>query len=145
MLKHKKNILLFVITLFIFTGCASLTPTAIRYKAVHIWEELFSEATVTMPVLVTSTYTLTPTKIPTATMTPTITLTPTKTTVPWSNFVLPTFEVLETQSLPLSVRDSINQVRDITIPDDTILQPNQLFIKSWRMTNSGSNTWDESQ
>lgn len=76
-------------------------------------------------------------------MTPTITLTPTKTTVPWSNFVLPTFEVLETQSLPLSARDSINQVKDITIPDDTILQPNQIFIKSWRMTNSGSNTWED--
>ena len=143
MLKHRIVIFVLILTALLCTSCASLTPTAIRYKAVHLWEELFSEATVTMPVLVTSTYTLTPTKIPTATMTPTITLTPTKTTVPWSNFVLPTFEILETQSLPLSARDSINQVKDITIPDDTILQPNQIFIKSWRMTNSGSNTWED--
>lgn len=32
---------------------------------------------------------------------------------------------------------------DVTIPDDTVLQPGQLFIKSWRMTNSGDSTWEE--
>ena len=135
--------LLFLILAVLCSSCSVLNPRAIRYRAIHIWDELFSEATVTMPVLVTSTYTLTPTKVPTATLTPTITLTPTKTQVPWHNFVLPTFEFLETQSLPLSLRDSFNNVKDITIPDNTVLQPNQIFIKSWRMTNSGSATWED--
>lgn len=141
MLKRFRISLLLLV--FFCAGCASLSPTAIRYKVSSLWDDLFSEATVTMPVLVTSTYTLTPTKVPTATLTPTITMTPTKTPVPWQDFVLPTFEVLETQSLPLSAGDSINQMSDVTVPDDTVLQPNQIFIKSWRMTNSGSKTWEE--
>ena len=143
MLKRAEKFIIIFLTGLFLSGCSVFDPDVIRSRALHIYDEIFSQATVTMPILVTSTYTLTPTLVPTATMTPTITMTPTKTTVPWSNFVLPTFEVLETQSLPLSYGDSFNQVKDITIPDDTTLQPNEIFIKSWRMTNGGINTWEE--
>lgn len=30
---------------------------------------------------------------------------------------------------------------DVTIPDDTLLQPGQSFTKTWRLQNSGSCTW----
>lgn len=143
MLKKFLVFLLILLSVLLLGGCDLLSLRTLRYRAIHIWDELFSEATVTMPVFVTSTFTLTPTKIPTATLTPTITMTPTQTPVPWQDFVLPTFEILETQTLPLSAGDSINQVSDVTIPDDTVLQPNQIFIKSWRMTNAGANTWEE--
>lgn len=31
---------------------------------------------------------------------------------------------------------------DVTIPDDTVLGPNQSFTKIWRLENSGTCTWD---
>jgi hypothetical protein len=31
---------------------------------------------------------------------------------------------------------------DVTIPDDTVLGPGEVFIKTWRLTNSGTCTWD---
>lgn len=142
MLSKIRTFILIMLVCMICAGCSALNPSGLRYRLLYLWDDFFSEATVTMPVLVTSTQSPTPTLVPTATLTPTITMTPTKTTVPWKDYTLPTFEVLETQSLPISLRDSINQVRDVTVPDNTILQPNQLFIKSWRMTNSGDSTWE---
>jgi len=32
----------------------------------------------------------------------------------------------------------------VTIPDDTVLQPNQSFTKTWRLQNSGTCTWNKS-
>jgi hypothetical protein len=32
---------------------------------------------------------------------------------------------------------------DVTIPDDTVLQPNQSFTKIWRLQNSGTCTWSK--
>ena len=143
MLKKFRHFTIIVLFSLFFTGCSVLNPTRIRYFILHIEDELFSQATITMPVRVTSTYTSTPTLVPTATIKPTETLTPTPTPRPLINYSSPTFEVLETQSLPISARDSINQVSDVTIPDDTVLLPGQLFIKSWRMTNSGDTTWED--
>lgn len=31
---------------------------------------------------------------------------------------------------------------DVTVPDDTIMSPNQAFIKTWRLKNIGTCTWD---
>ena len=143
MLKHSRRMAALLLIVLLLTGCAVLNPTRIRYFILHIEDELFSQATITMPVRVTSTFTSTPTLIPTATIKPTETMTPTLTPRPLINYSSPTFEVLETQSLPISAGDSINQVSDVTIPDDTVLQPGQLFIKSWRMTNSGDSTWED--
>ena len=143
MLKKFRRIQIIIFFCLFLTGCSVLNPTRIRHFILHIEDELFSQATITMPVRVTSTYTSTPTLVPTATIKPTETLTPSPTPRPLINYSSPTFEVLETQSLPISAKDSINQMSDVTIPDDTVLQPGQLFIKSWRMTNSGDSTWEE--
>lgn len=34
-------------------------------------------------------------------------------------------------------------VADVTIPDGTLLQPNQAFTKTWRMRNAGNCAWNE--
>lgn len=33
--------------------------------------------------------------------------------------------------------------RDVTIPDDTVFQPGETFIKTWRLYNSGTCAWEE--
>ena len=38
--------------------------------------------------------------------------------------------------------DSAAFVADVTIPDNTILSSNNAFIKTWRLRNNGSCTWD---
>jgi hypothetical protein len=37
--------------------------------------------------------------------------------------------------------NSITYVEDLTIPDDTVLQPGEEFVKSWRLRNSGTCPW----
>ena len=142
MLKRSRFLFILIICLLL-AGCSIISPSTIRRKILHIEEELFSQATITMPVLVTSTYTLTPSLVPTATTKPTETFTPSPTIRPTIIYSSPTLEYLSTEALPVSLRDGINQMADVTIPDDTVLKPNQLFIKSWRMTNSGDSTWEE--
>lgn len=34
-------------------------------------------------------------------------------------------------------------VADVTIPDDTVIQPDAEFVKTWRLRNSGTCTWEE--
>ena len=126
----------------LLSGCSVLNPDAIRYRINHVTEELFSQSTITMPVLVTSTPTMTPTLPPTRTPTPTITPTPTA-TFPVMDYSTPTFEVLNTAELPISSKDEIKNVTDVTIPDDTVLDPGDVFVKSWRLTNSGEKVWED--
>ena len=38
--------------------------------------------------------------------------------------------------------DAAAFVRDVTIPDYTVLEPNTAFTKTWRLKNTGSCTWD---
>ena len=37
---------------------------------------------------------------------------------------------------------SANFIKDVTIPDGTIVTPGQVFMKTWRVINSGSCAWD---
>jgi hypothetical protein len=38
--------------------------------------------------------------------------------------------------------DRARFVRDVTIPDDTQLRPGEAFVKTWRIRNAGSCTWN---
>jgi hypothetical protein len=40
--------------------------------------------------------------------------------------------------------DSAKFVRDVTIPDNTVIAPDTPFTKTWRLENTGSCTWDSS-
>ena len=42
---------------------------------------------------------------------------------------------------PSPVGDLAEFVEDITIPDETELPPNAVFVKTWRLKNVGSTTW----
>jgi len=37
--------------------------------------------------------------------------------------------------------DRMSLVRDVTIPDNTVLPPGQTFVKTWRLRNDGTCTW----
>ena len=142
MLKKIRSVGL-TLSLCIFTaGCSMMNAAVIRDRVNRIADNLFSQSTVTMPVLVTSTPTGTATPIPSATpsATPTETPTPTYEIIEYSS---PTFEYLSTAEMPLSAKDQFKNVSDISVPDDALLEPGQLFIKSWRMTNSGDSVWTE--
>lgn len=43
-----------------------------------------------------------------------------------------------------SCTDGSEFVSDVTVPDGTHLAPNTLFIKTWRLRNTGTCTWDAS-
>ena len=142
MLTPRKSALMMIPLGILAAGCSRLSGPVIRDRILQKAEDLFSQSTVTLPVWVTSTPTPTDTPIPSITPTPTATATPTP-TLPMMEYSSPTFEYLNTAELPLSARDAAKNVKDISVPDDTVLEPNQLFIKSWRMTNGGEKTWQE--
>lgn len=43
--------------------------------------------------------------------------------------------------VPLPKIDNTTFVFDITIPDGTVISPNQPFVKTWRLRNTGTSTW----
>jgi hypothetical protein len=47
-----------------------------------------------------------------------------------------------TQAPQASACDRARFVRDVTVPDNTVMQPGERFTKTWRMKNVGSCTWD---
>ncbi len=142
MLKNIHAIGLIICICLLIAGCSVLSPAAIRARVNRIADDLFSQSTVTMPVLVTNTPTSTATPIPSVTPTSTATETPVP-TLEIIEYSSPTFEYLNTAELPLSAKDQFKNVSDVSIPDDAVLEPGQLFIKSWRMTNSGESVWTE--
>jgi hypothetical protein len=77
----------------------------------------------------TATPTVTNTPAPTETPTP-VPPTPTSTAVPTNTPVPPT-------ATPTCVYE-VRYVADVTIPDDTIMLPGTVFVKTWRIRNSGT-------
>lgn len=54
--------------------------------------------------------------------------------------VAPTVVVVQPTSIPVPCNRAAF-VADISIPDNTVLSPNQGFTKTWRLQNNGSCTW----
>lgn len=113
-------------------GSDAIVLTAIQTAVAQTLTALATEATATPTLLPTATATLTPsatpepiipTVVPTAvpTQAPTATLAPTLISCDRSSFV-----------------------GDITIPDSTVLIPNQAFVKTWKVENNGTCTWSSS-
>jgi len=59
---------------------------------------------------------------------------PTNTPVPATNTPLPT-------ATAVTYCDWVSFVKDVTIPDGSILNPNETFTKTWRLKNRGTCTW----
>jgi hypothetical protein len=42
-----------------------------------------------------------------------------------------------------SCTDAAAFIEDVTIPDDTVMEPGETFTKTWQLSNAGSCTWDD--
>jgi len=101
------------------------TPTLsvgeIQTQAVWIFSSGLTQTALALP---TMTPTLTPTLTPTATNTQ------------------PAPSATSTSAFPISACYSLAFLSDITIPDNTNMQPGQLFTKTWQVSNIGTCAWD---
>ncbi len=115
------------------TRSAELTQTAVYETAVEVVKQTQAAATpgeaAPSPTMAA---TLEPTPVPpTATSSPTAL--PTATDIPTA---IPT--AIPTVSIPCN---KASFVKDVTVPDGTEMKPGESFVKTWRITNSGSCTW----
>ncbi|MFC1878400.1 NBR1-Ig-like domain-containing protein [Chloroflexota bacterium] len=95
----------------------------------------------TVNALLTQAVTLTPAASATTPPLETAIVNQTPTHTPTTAFTLPT--VPATTAAPLSTCDSAGpgDPIDVSIPDDTEMQPGQAFTKTWRLVNTGTCTW----
>jgi hypothetical protein len=98
-------------------------------------DAVFTQAAQTVAAELTSIATLIP---PTSSFTeePTITLTPSPTNTVFST---PTNTLI-----PCNLGTWDPATIDVTIPDYTVMLPNQVFSKTWRIQNAGSCSWNSS-
>lgn len=67
--------------------------------------------------------------------------TPTATIQPTQAQAVPT-STAPASTQPATGSDRGEYVADVSIPDGTVLAPNQTFKKTWRLANTGSSTWN---
>lgn len=96
--------------------------------------------------LATSSSTPSPLPALTSTMPPTTTLFPTETLFPTT--AIPTFTLTPYPSATVVFSGYLGcanseYVKDVTIPDGTILAPGEAFKKTWRLKNTGTCKWTE--
>ena len=124
-----KNVSLVVLLGMLLTACTAQTP-----QANTIPSEVFTVVAQTLTAQYTPvTATATP-KPATATPTPTLAATPTLTTAQAATASAPT-----AAGKPC---DNAVFTNDVTIPDGTVLSPNQTFTKIWAIKNTGTCDWD---
>ena len=97
-------------------------------------EQIQTQAVATFAAGITQTAAALPTSTPTPS--PTITSTPSQTPSP-------TAQATQVQFVPTSSCYALAFVKDVTIPDNTKLKPDEKFTKTWRVKNSGSCAWEE--
>ncbi len=54
----------------------------------------------------------------------------------------PLAQVTNAEGTTVALCDSLTFVEDVNIPDGTSMSPGQDFVKTWRVKNAGSCTWD---
>jgi hypothetical protein len=85
--------------------------------------------------------------LPTATQIPSATPQPTETSTPEPTATeepTATQEPTATENAVSEVEEGCNEaayIADVTIPDGTELDPDQKFVKTWRLQNTGTCTW----
>jgi len=91
---------------------------------------------------VISEFTLTAAVFTVAPSLPTDTVAPEATQATSTATVPPAAQVTTTQGTTVALCDVLEFVADVNIPDGTSMAPGQDFLKTWRVKNSGSCTWD---
>jgi hypothetical protein len=61
-----------------------------------------------------------------------------------STLAVSTTSVVTTSPPPTQTCDVAQFIDDVTIPDGTVLDPNETFTKTWRLKNAGTCTWTPS-
>lgn len=137
---NKKTLFIPLILVVLLASCtmpnSQTTPTTaanVVYTAAAqtVSARLTEVATEAMSVPTLAPATLEPTQ--TATLAPTVEVTSPPPITQNTAVVLP--------SVAPQVCDRATFVSDITIPDGTVIEPGENFIKTWRLKNSGTCTW----
>lgn len=63
---------------------------------------------------------------------------------PTSTLAIATTSVPPTTAVPTQTCDVAQFIDDVTIPDGTVLEPNETFTKTWRLKNNGTCSWTTS-
>lgn len=110
---------------------------------------IFTAAAQTVEVQLTQNALLLPTQIPATVAPPTSTLLPvTETPLPSvptptdSSAVLPPTIIPTPLGSGVSTCDSAMFMEDVTVPDGTVFKAGESFVKTWRLKNMGSCTWN---
>lgn len=139
-------LILFAANGIIISSCSVINDSGFRfnYDIRESVDHLLARNTVTAPVLSTPVPTETLTAAPTNTRVATVSTTPTLTaTLTHTPVVTNTQIIVDLQQAVNSNSDRLELIQDVTIPDKTVIQPGELFIKSWRIKNTGENVWDK--
>ncbi|MBI9051750.1 MAG: hypothetical protein JEZ00_20175 [Anaerolineaceae bacterium] len=128
-----KTISLFVsffLLIFGLAACVMPANTNIQYQVQEYTEEVWHTDTPTLTSTVQATATAQPSQ--TVTVSPTSTITVQYATA--TPFIL--------SEMNASRTDRIMVLEDINYPDATVLKPAQLIMKTWRVQNTGTDTWN---
>jgi hypothetical protein len=138
-----KNLLKFILILgvlsIILSACRPAapvepTPTELDPNLVYTAAAETAQARLTENALLVPTATSTFTPEPSPTPSPTVEATE----------VTPQVTLAPTTAALPTTADNAVYVSDVTVPDGTVIAPGASFVKTWKIMNSGSTTWNTS-
>lgn len=121
--------------IFLLAACGYNPATPTPAPAVNIYAEIETAVAQTLAARATTLARPTLTFTPTPTSTPTLVFTSTATSPS------PTSTIVYRPTTTYHCEDA-DFIRDVTIPDGTILLSGQLFIKTWKFKNTGNCSWE---
>ena len=125
-------------TAVVNTAQAELTQIAVNTLVAQLTQLAQASPTPQPATATVATPTLTVTQTQTATPLP-----PTATLPPTSTPIVATVTPVRTSTSSITPIPclAIKFIGDVTIPDNTAIPPNQSFVKTWRLQNTGSCAW----
>ena len=132
-MKSSIQITLIVTASIILALVACLPITMLAMPLLRPEQAATPDAFATIQAMVTQTVAAQTQYAPTQTPLPPTAI-PTSTPVPATNTPLPT-------ATAVTYCDWVSFVKDVTIPDGTVLTPGTTFTKTWRLRNRGTCTW----
>jgi hypothetical protein len=133
MMKSSTQITLIVFASILLILVACLPITMLAMPLMQLDQTPTPDTFATIQAMVTQTVVAKTQNAPTQTPLPPTAI-PTSTPVPATNTPLPT-------ATAVTYCDWVSFVKDVTIPDGSILDPNETFTKTWRLRNRGTCTW----
>jgi hypothetical protein len=133
MMKSSTQITLIVLASIVLVLVACLPITMLTLPLIRSNQAPTPDTFATIQAMVTQTVAAQTQNAPTPTPLPPTAI-PTITPVPATNTPLPT-------ATAITYCDWVSFVKDVTIPDGSILAPGETFTKTWRLKNRGTCTW----